>query len=137
MSQTKAFHCPPNLHSELISSVEGWLLDENFNTQKLKIEEEEDAHLLQVEKKGGWRRFVGMSTALNVVFRQENEYLNVEIGAGRWIDKGVVGAVSLVILWPLAVTAGVGAWQQSKMPERVYGHIHDFLAAREISQPQA
>jgi hypothetical protein len=131
MSQTKSFHCPQNLRNQLISSIESWLTGENFNVQKLKIEED-NSTLLQVEKKGGWRRFVGMSTALNIIFRQETDYLNVEIGAGRWIDKGVVGAVSLVVLWPLAVTAGVGAWQQSKMPERVYSHIHDFLATHSI-----
>jgi hypothetical protein len=71
---------------------------------------------------------VGMSTALNIVFHQVDDTVNVEMGAGRWIDKATIGAVAYFILWPLAVTAGVGAWQQIKMPERVSEHIAAFLS---------
>ena len=53
--------------------------------------------------------------------------MNVEIGAGRWIDKATTGAVAYFILWPLAVTAGIGAWQQLKMPERAFEHIAKLL----------
>jgi hypothetical protein len=52
--------------------------------------------------------------------------MTVEIGAGKWIDKAAVGTVSMFILWPLAVTAGLGAWEQMKMPEKVF----DFIATR-------
>ena len=83
--------------------------------------------MLQIEKVGGWRKFVGMSTALNIVFHQVENTVNVEIGAGRWIDKAATGTVGFLILWPLAVIAGFGAWQQMKMPERVFEHIAKFL----------
>jgi hypothetical protein len=84
--------------------------------------------LLQIEKVGGWRKFVGMSTALNIVFHQVENTVNVEIGAGRWIDKATTGTVAYFILWPLAVTAGIGAWQQLKMPERIFEHVSGFLS---------
>ena len=71
---------------------------------------------------------MGMSTALNIFFHQVENTVNVEIGAGRWIDKATTGAVAYFILWPLAVTAGIGAWQQMKMPERVFEHIVKFLS---------
>ena len=35
------------------------------------------------------------------------------IGAGKWLDKAIAGTVSIFVLWPLAVTAGFGAWEQS------------------------
>ncbi|MDM8549364.1 hypothetical protein QUF72_04765 [Desulfobacterales bacterium HSG2] len=57
--------------------------------------------------------------------------VNVEIGAGRWIDKAAAGAVSMLILWPLAVTAGIGAWRQANMPGRIFGHVAEYL-----SQPE-
>ena len=79
------------------------------------------------KKVGGWRKLVGMSTALNIVFHQVENTVNVEIGAGRWIDKATTSAVAYFIIWPLAVTAGIGAWQQMKMPERVFEHIAKFL----------
>jgi hypothetical protein len=52
--------------------------------------------------------------------------LTVQIGAGKWIDKAAAGTVSLFLLWPLAITAGFGAWQQMQMPEKVF----DFIASR-------
>jgi hypothetical protein len=61
------------------------------------------------------------------VFRQVENTVNVEIGAGRWIDKAAVGTVSLFILWPLAFTAAFGAWQQMNMPSRIFDHINKYL----------
>ncbi len=72
---------------------------------------------------------IGMSTALNIIFHKVDNTVNVEIGAGRWIDKATTGAVAYFILWPLAVTAGIGAWQQMKTPERVFEHVGTFLSS--------
>jgi hypothetical protein len=125
MTQSKSFPCSSSHFSELIASTQSWLAAEGFKCQKLQTED--SGTLLQIEKVGGWRKFVGMSTALNIVFRQVENTVNVEIGAGRWVDKATTGAVAYFILWPLAVTAGIGAWQQLKMPERVFAHIAKFL----------
>jgi hypothetical protein len=84
----------------------------------------EDHNLvIQVKKRGGWREFVGMATSLNIVFHQSGDDLIVDIGAGKWVDKAAAGVVSLVVLWPLAVTAGFGAWEQIKLPDRIFDHI--------------
>ena len=125
MTQSKTFHGPSSRFPELIASTQSWLAGEGFKCQKLQTED--GGTLLQIEKVGGWRKFLGMSTALNIVFHQVENTVNVEIGAGRWIDKATTGAVAYFILWPLAVTAGIGAWQQMKMPERVFAHIAKFL----------
>jgi hypothetical protein len=125
MTQSKTFHCPSSRFPDLIASTQSWLAGEGFKCQKLQTED--GGTLLQIEKVGGWRKFLGMSTALNIVFHQVEKTVNVEIGAGRWIDKATTGAVAYFILWPLAVTAGIGAWQQVKMPERVFAHIAKFL----------
>ena len=42
-------------------------------------------------------------------------------------DKAAVGTVSLLILWPLAITAGMGAWEQMKMPERIFDYVGSRL----------
>jgi hypothetical protein len=126
MVQSKSFPCPSANSSELISSTQSWLSSEGFKWQKLQTED--GGTLLQIEKVGGWRKFVGMSTALNIVFHQVESTVNVEIGAGRWIDKATTGTVAYFILWPLAVTAGIGAWQQLKMPEHVFEHVAGFLS---------
>jgi hypothetical protein len=93
------------------------------------LKTEEGATLIQVSQPGGWRKFVGMSTALNVILDQQGDDLTVEIGAGQWIDKAAAGAVSLFVLWPLAVTAAIGALNQMKMPQRVFARVDELLAA--------
>jgi len=35
--------------------------------------------------------------------------------------------VAYFIFWLLAMTAGIGGWQQLKMPERVFEHVATFL----------
>jgi len=84
---------------------------------------------VQVSKRGSWRKVIGMSTALNVLLDHDGTALTVEIGAGRWIDKAAAGSVSL-FLWPLAVTAAIGAWNQTKMPEKVFSFINQQLDKR-------
>jgi hypothetical protein len=127
VTQSKSFPCSSSRLKELVPSTQSWLSGEGFKCQKLQTED--GGTLLQIEKIGGWRKFVGMSTALNIVFHQVENTVNVEIGAGRWIDKATTGTVAYFILWPLAVTAGIGAWQQMKMPERVFEHIATFLSS--------
>ena len=126
MTQSKSFPCPGSHFSELITSTQSWLSGGGFKCQKLQTAD--GGTLLQIEKVGGWRKFIGMSTALNIVFHQVENTVNVEMGAGRWIDKAATGAVAYLILWPLAVTVGIGAWQQMKMPERVFEHVARFLS---------
>ena len=108
----------------LIADVKSWLDSQGFDSQQMNAEGER--LLLQVKRRGGWRDLVGMSTSLNVLFQHSGDTLTVEIGAGKWIDKAAAGAVSLLVLWPLAITAGFGAWEQMKLPEKIF----DFIGAR-------
>lgn len=125
MKQSKTFHCPVSRFSELTAATQSWLSDEGFKCQKLQPEN--GGILFQIERVGEWRKFMGMSTALNIAFHQVEDTVNVEIGAGRWMDKAATGAVAFLFLWPLAVIPGIGAWQQMKMPERVFEFIAKFL----------
>jgi hypothetical protein len=38
-----------------------------------------------------------------------------------------VGVVSVFILWPLAVTSGIGAWNQINMPTKIFKFIDKEL----------
>ena len=127
-SKTRRYACASNDTPQLIVDVRNWLDAEGFDSQQVNTEDR--GVLLQIKKRGGWRDFVGMSTSLNVVFQQSGDIVTVEIGAGKWIDKAAVGTVSMFILWPLAVTAGLGAWEQMKMPDKIFGHIGRRLAYR-------
>ena len=125
-TRTRSFVCPSGRFHDVILSVRGWLLSNDFKCQTVPIDD--GSIVIQVEKSGDWRKLVGMSTALNVCFSQNGDNLTVGINAGRWLDKAAVGAIGMfVILWPLAVTAGIGAWEQVKLPERVFGHVESLL----------
>ncbi|MGA2737968.1 MAG: TIR domain-containing protein [Bryobacteraceae bacterium] len=123
-SKSRRYACPSSDSARLIGEVKSWLDAQGFDSQQMSTENK--SVLLQIKKRGKWRDFVGMSTSLNIVFHQLDDTLTVEIGAGKWIDKAAVGTVSMFILWPLALTAGFGAWEQIKMPEKIF----DYIAAR-------
>jgi ribosomal protein L40E len=108
----------------LIADLKVWLVSQNFEAQQLNTED--GGVMMQIKKQGGWRDWVGMATSLNILFHESEDTLNVQIGAGKWADKIGAGAVSLILLWPLAISAGYGAWEQMKMPDNVF----DFIAAR-------
>lgn len=115
-------------------STQTWLACEGFRCQKLRTED--DGTLVQIEKLGGWRIAVGMSTALNIIFRQVDNTVNVEIGGGRWADKAVVaGVATFVTLGALIIPAAIGTWQQAKMPERIFRHITEFLIEERETEP--
>lgn len=118
---TRTYSCRPDDLRPLVRDVDAWLESLNFESQEMTTEDK--GTLLQVRKKGTWRNFVGMATALNILFRQHGDVVEVEVGSGQWLDKAAVGAVSIFVLWPLAVTAGIGAWEQMKMPQKVFTYI--------------
>ncbi len=115
-TKTRRFVYPPEHFANLISDLENWLDAQNDNYQRLNAENW--GMVLQLAQKGSWRKFVEMATSLNIVFRHTESRLDLEIGAGKWIDKAAVGTVSLFVFWTLALTAGIGARQQMKLPHK-------------------
>ncbi len=126
-NKLRRYTCDAPAFDTLVPSLTAWLDSQEFNCQALITQEGKT--LVQVSKRGSWRKLIGMSTALNVLLDHDGTALTVEIGAGQWIDKAAAGSVSL-FLWPLAVTAAIGAWNQTKMPEKVFAFINQQLDKR-------
>ena len=112
-------------YEPLIDELIDWLNSGGFQTQKFMTED--NGIVIQLLKRGTWRNFVGMSSALNVVLYNTDGEITVKIGSGKWVDKAVIGAVSLVFFWPLSVTTGIGVWQQFKLPERIFTMVSQNL----------
>lgn len=127
-AKSRHYTIAPEDTPQLIADIRDWLTLEGFESQQMTTETH--STVLQIKKRGGWREYAGMSTSLNIVFHQSNDKLSVDIGAGKWIDKAAIGTVSLFILWPLAITAGFGAWEQLKMPEKIFDRIENQLSKR-------
>jgi hypothetical protein len=123
-SASRRYLCKAADLPRLISEVKGWLKSEGFNSTETNAGDQ--GILLEIKKRGDWRKYVGMETALNILFNHSGDTLTVEIGAGQWIDKAGAGAVGMFVFAPIALTAGYGMWEQSKMPDKIF----DFIGSR-------
>lgn len=123
-SSSRRYLCTEADLPRLISEVKAWLKSEDFNSTETNAGDQ--GILLEVKKRGDWRKYVGMETALNILFNHSGDTLTVEIGAGQWIDKAGAGAVGMFVFAPIALTAGYGMWEQSKMPDKIF----DFIGSR-------
>lgn len=113
------------------SLVKGLLDSEALETQIIQDGAE---RVIQARKHsdGTWRKYanraLGLDRALTVRLSAKGNTLEMAVGDAVWVDKAVVGTVSLVILWPLAVTAGWGAYKQHQLRHLVQRNVEGFLA---------
>lgn len=124
-TKLRKFNCSLDQYENIVTELENWLESQNFDLQRLRTNEGDI--LMQIRKKGGWKKLVGMSTALSILCIQSSESLTVEIGESAWADKAVAAGVSWFFLWPLVITSAVGAWDQMKMPQKVFDFIESQL----------
>ncbi len=109
-----------------MKSVETFLRDEKgMEIQSAPVEH--GCVIQATQKKDTLKMLVGMRLATTVQLVVSGENLNVVIGEGQWADKLGAEAVGLFLAWPLAVTAGIGAYQQKKLPEDVLNVISRTL----------
>ena len=79
-------------------------------------------------KDGGALRWVGMDRKICAsVVSAENGSAVVQIQGGRWRDKGLALCTSLFMLWPLAVTAGMGCVRQACLPKQIMGAVQQYV----------
>lgn len=126
MPQERTYSAPDVDPADLADELAGWLRRREFETQVLPVEG--GGVLIQGRQTEGWKSLLGMSLATNVVIARNGPSLCVEVGQGKWMDKAVVGAVGLLLLWPALVPAAIGAWRQSQLPEEIFEQVSRYLA---------
>lgn len=127
MPEQRLFHAPSLNMPHLSQALADWYRSQRFEVQLL--EAPGGGMVLQARQEEAWRSVLGMSATLNILMRhQADGNLVVEIGAGKWFDKAAAAGVGMFVLWPMLLTAGYGAWQQSKLPQRTFEFIQNFLA---------
>ena len=75
--------------------------------------------VVQVRKGGEAAKVFGAQAALTAMLTQHPGGLLVTLGQQRWGDKALAAGVGAIILWPLAISAAVGAARQSNLPNEV------------------
>lgn len=83
-----------------------------------------NGYLIQAAQADTLRTLSGMKLATTVELTVNGTQLNVTLGEGQWADKLGAGAVGLFLLWPLAVTAGIGAYKQKKLPSEIFEVVY-------------
>lgn len=79
------------------------------------------------QPKDGWKTLTGMRLAVTVQMTVLENRLSVVVGEGQWSDKIGAGAIGLFVAWPLAITAGMGAFQQKKLPSEIFQVIESCI----------
>ena len=114
---------------ELSHVVEGYLTNsESMNCQVLRSESGE--YIVQGRAQNGkFTQWVGLDKAITVrLIPGQNNSVIVEIGKGEWLKKSLTMATSMFVLWPLAVTSGVGMFKQGKLPQKIDRAIQMYIA---------
>ncbi len=126
MEESRVFSLNGVSLETVIKNVETFLKDEKgMEIQSAPVEH--GCIIQATQKKDTLKMLVGMRLATTVQLVVSGENLNVVIGEGQWADKLGAGAVGLFLAWPLAVTAGIGVYQQKKLPEDVLNVISRTL----------
>ena len=101
--------------------------EENMETELVPTEN--GSTFLQARvRNGNLKQIVGMDKAIFVRFNPIGDrQVQIEITKGKWVDKSIVMAISMVVLWPLTVTSGIGMIQQGKLPGKITACIESYL----------
>lgn len=120
----------------LANDLVGAYIAQGYQAQQLG---NRDQMLVQIKKGSDFEAILGMQAVLSLNLQRTSGGVLAMIGQQRWIDKAAVGAVGLValpVLWPLALTAGVGALRQASLGNQVLNTV-DGLVRQQIPGVQA
>ena len=126
MNDSRVFMLNGTEVSQIVTRLENF-----FRTEKgmeVQSSQTTDGYVMQASQpKDGWKTLTGMRLALTVQMAVMGDKLNVSIGEGQWSDKIGAGAIGLFVAWPLAITAGMGALKQKKLPGEVFQVIENTI----------
>jgi len=74
-----------------------------------------------------WKKVSGMDMATQIRIIPTGENILVSVGQGKWSDKIGAATIGLFVFAPLAITAGVGAFKQNKLPNEIFAKIEQFI----------
>ena len=100
---------------------------ENMNTQFFFTND--GSAIVQGKLRGGKvKQFMGLDRTTTVrITPVSDNHVNIDIGEGKWVDKGSALTVSWFVLWPLAVTSTVGMMRQHQLPKKINSVIQNSI----------
>ncbi|MBE3559018.1 MAG: zinc-ribbon domain-containing protein [Ktedonobacteraceae bacterium] len=105
------FYQAPDLDSERIArDLEGILVSQGYQTQHFGNRER---IIVQVRQGSDLEGLLGMQAALTLTLQSVPNGIIAVVGQQQWLDKAAVGAIGMLVFWPLIITAGAGALRQA------------------------
>lgn len=120
MAESKLFALLNGVTVEkIVASVEGFVrAEKGMDVQSAATT---DGFVIQASQpKDGWKTISGTRLAITVQLIKLGDHLNVMVGQGQWADKIGAGTLGWFVAWPLAVTAGIGAFKQKKLVQEIF-----------------
>lgn len=113
----------------LATDLENFLRTQGYTVQHVGNNEQ---MMVQLKKGHDLEALLGMQAAVTITFQRSQGGVVAGAGQQKWIDKAAVGAIGIAFppLWPLMVTAGIGAIRQVELANRVLT-IVDGLARQQ------
>lgn len=127
MAESKVYSLGKYTVQDVVRELENFFKNEKgMEVQSAPIE---NGYIIQAgQPKDVLRSISGMRVATNVQLSVLGSgELNVTVGEGQWADKLGAGAVGLFLLWPLAITAGIGAYKQKMLPNEIFDFVGRVL----------
>ena len=100
-----------------------------MNGHQSQILQDGNRLVIQGQKSGGLRTWVGMGLAATVTIESDNRRAKIAVGGGKWIEQGAAMGVG-ILLFPLLVTGGVGMAQQKELIDRLWLIADNFMVQR-------
>jgi len=115
------FYRSPGLDIERIArDLEGLYLSQDYQVQHFG---NKDHMVVQLKMGSDFEAIIGMQAALTVTLQRFPRGVVATVGQQQWIDKAAAGAIGMLLLWPLAVTAGVGAIRQASLESQLFSML--------------
>ncbi len=97
--------------------LEGLYLSQDYQVQHFG---NKDHMIVQLKMGSDFEAIIGMQAALTVTLQRFPRGVVATVGQQQWIDKAAAGAIGMLLLWPLAVTAGVGVIRQASLESQLF-----------------
>lgn len=117
---------------EVAQHVENLLKLEELDTQRVG---DADTIIVQGTQPGskwkkGFRKVAGLELAVTVAVAPKGNSLELTVGAGKWMDKAIGGAIGMLITWPALLSTSWGIYVQQKLLTKIENEVEQYLAAR-------
>lgn len=131
MSESRVFMLNGTEVQAVVDRLETFLHTEKG--MEVQSSQTADGYVMQASQpKDGWKTLTGMRLAVTIQLTVFDSQLNVTVGEGQWADKIGAGALGLFIAWPLAITAGMGAFKQKKLPDEISERLKTVLFQADV-----